>query len=62
MVKNLFFMPQVPSILAEVTNFNFLEAATFKVEFLGTDGYLVNLSLILGCLVVNLDEWCLEGK
>ena len=62
MVKHLFSMSQVPSVLAEVTCFNFLDAGIPKVEFLGTDGYLGNVGLIVGCLVVNLDEWYLEGK
>ena len=62
MVTNLFFISQVPSILAEVTCFNFLDAGIPEAELLGTDGYLGNVGLIVGCLVVNLDEWCLEGK
>ena len=56
MVKHLFFMSKVSSILAEVTCFNFLDAGIPEVEFLGTDGYLGNVGLIVGCLVVNLDE------
>ena len=55
-------MSQVPSILAEVTCFNFLDAGTPKAESLGTDGYLRIVGLMVGCLVVNPDEWCLEGK
>ena len=62
MVKHLFFMSHVLSILAEFTHFNFLDAGIPKAEFLGTDVYLGNVGLIVGCLVVNLDEWCLEGK
>ena len=62
MVKHVFLMPHVPSILAEVTCFNFLDAEIPEVEFLGTDGYLGNVGFIVGCLVDNLDEWCLEGK
>ena len=62
MVKHLFFMSLVPSFLAEVTHFNFLDAGIPKVGFLGTDGYLGNVSLIAWCLLVNLDEQCLEGK
>ena len=62
MTKHLFFMSQVPSILAEVTHFNFLDAGIPEVGFLGTDGFLGNVGLIVGCLVVNLDEWCQEGK
>ena len=62
MVKHPFFMSQVPSILSEVTPFNFLDAGIPEAEFPGSDGYLGKVGLIVGCLVVNLDEWCLEGK
>ena len=44
------FVLHVHSILAEVTCFIFLDAGIPEV------------GLIVGCLVVNLDEWCLEGK
>ena len=46
MVKYLFFMSQVPSILAEVTHFNFLDTGTPEVGFLGSDGYLGKVGLI----------------
>ena len=55
-------MSQVPSILAEATHFNFLDTATPEVGFLGFDGYLGNVGLIAGCLVVNLEYQCQEGK
>ena len=61
MVKHLFLMC-CPFHLAEVTHFNFLDAGIPEVGFLGTNGYLGNVGHIVGCLVVNLDEWCLEGK
>ena len=48
MVKHLFIMSQVLSILAEVTHFNFLDAGIPEAEFLGTDGYLGNVGLIMG--------------
>ena len=52
----------VPSILAEVTCFNFLHTGTPEVGFLGSDGYRGKVGLIARCLVVNLDEWYPEGK
>ena len=55
-------MSQVPSILAEVTHFNFLDTGIAEAEFLGSDGYLGKVSLIARCLGVNLDEQCPEGK
>ena len=55
-------MSQVPSFLAEVIHFIFLDTGTPEVGFLGSHGYLGKVSLIAGCLVVNLDEQCPEGK
>ena len=62
MVKHLLLMSQVPSIPAEVTCFNFLDAWIPEVGFLGFDGYKRNVGLIAGFLVVNLDEQCPEGS
>ena len=62
MVKHLLFMSQVSSILAEVTHFNFVDTGTPEEGFLGSDGYLGKVGLIARCLVVNLDEWFLEGQ
>ena len=44
--KHLFLMSLVPSILAELTCFNFIDAGIPEVEFLGTDGYFGNVGLI----------------
>ena len=60
-VKHLFFMSCVPS-LTEVIHFKFLDAGIPKAEVLGTNGYLGNVGLVVGFLVMNLDEWSLEGK
>ena len=49
MAKHLLFMSQVPSILAEVTHFNFLDTGTAEVGFLGSNGYLEKLALIAVC-------------
>ena len=48
MVKHLFFMSHVPSILSEVTHFSFLDAGIPEAGLLGTDGYLGNVGLIMG--------------